>query len=509
MAPVIPVSVPGGPEIDADSYEQLRFGQLVRRMATSSLVLTIGTFALRLSGFLLIPIYWRYLDPADYGIIAVAEMVKTFLMVFLGLGFSESITAFYYRWPVNERRDRLGTVWSVDWLSSLVIGVPIALWGAPLFGLVVRQVPFDPYLRLAVWTAVFMSFSASPLMTLRIAERSGLYISCGLAAFAAQTTLAMVLVVGMHRGSLGFLQAQLGGAVLMIPVYVIVMGRWARPVVRRGYLRECITFSLPLVPSGLSDALMAITSRFVLEKYVTLSTLGLFSVGESLGGIVRIVFTALKTAWMPFEMRAAAERTDAPQTIGRMATFFSAAIVVFAVALASLSQDGIHLIGVSKYAAVANLVPLFVVTNIILAVGSFVAGGLWIARKSEYSLLISITHLVATILAHVLLVPSYGVYGAIAATAISMLCRAALGYALAQRFYYIPFQWGRLAAIMGGALLTCALAFALPSPPSLIGTGGRVALVAVFSFAVAYFALDARRMTLSALVAQLRGTSPR
>lgn len=478
MSDTIPL--PATPELDPDSYEQLTFAQLVAHMASSSFVLTAGTLALRFSGFLLIPLYWRYLDPADYGILALAEMVKTFVAVFLGLGLSQSITGFYHVWPKAERPDRIGCVWLIDWASSFVVALPLIIWGGPIFQLFVRQVPFDPYLRLAVCTAALTSLASTPLATLRIQEQSGRFVALGGVSFAAQTAMALLFVVALGRGSLGFLEAQVVGALLMVPVYVGIMWRRARVVFKPAYVREAVRFSLPLVPSSLTDAIEAITGRFVLEKYVSLGQLGFYAIGESLAGVVRIVFTATKTAWLPFEMRAAAERGDARSVIGRMATLFVAAIVALAVAVSVLSADLVWLVGVDKYRPVASLVPLFVIPNVVLAVGSYVAGGIWVARKTEYSWVISLAHLTTSIAAHVTLIPAYGVYGAIIATGIAFLARATVGYAIAQRFYPIAFEWGRLMMLLVSAVIIALAARAVPVPPSFAGLLLRGAILGVY-----------------------------
>jgi O-antigen/teichoic acid export membrane protein len=99
------------------AHGQSPFGQLVRRVAATSLIYTLGTFGLRFASFLLIPLYWRFLDPADYGLLAVTEIFKTFLSVFLGLGIADSITRFFHAWPETERRERLGSIWILDWGS--------------------------------------------------------------------------------------------------------------------------------------------------------------------------------------------------------------------------------------------------------------------------------------------------------------------------------------------------------------------------------------------------------
>ena len=184
-------------------FAALKFRQIAWRLSAHSSIYTIGFIGIRFGSLLLIPLYWRFLDPADYGVLAAAAVVTNFLAVFLGLGISESITRFYRAWPVSERRARTGSMWMLDWLSSFVIGIPLALWGAPLVQVAAKQVPFHPYLQLAVVSAMLASLATGPMTLLRVQEKAGTYVSLAASSFALRTALAIYLVVRASARSPG------------------------------------------------------------------------------------------------------------------------------------------------------------------------------------------------------------------------------------------------------------------------------------------------------------------
>src|SRR3989442_594803 len=176
------------------------------RLARTTSVYTLGTVAVRGAGLLLIPIYWRALSPTEYGIVAVADIIKLVLSVFLGLGISEALTRYYHSWPSEERAARLGTVWIADWATSLLLGVPFVLFAAPLTDRLITQVPFDPYLRLAALVGICVSLSNTPLDTLRILELPWHFVACSVVSFLLQAAAAIWLVVFERRGAVGLLQ---------------------------------------------------------------------------------------------------------------------------------------------------------------------------------------------------------------------------------------------------------------------------------------------------------------
>lgn len=469
-----------------DGFQGQTFRQLAWRLSRNSLIYTAGLIALRFGGLLLIPLYWRHLEPADYGVTAAASVVTNFLAVFLGLAVSESITRLYHVWPAAERREHVGTLWMIDWASSVAVGLPLALWGGGVVQLAARQVEFVPYLRLAVLAAMLHSLATTPTTLLRIREQSRTYVACSAAGFLLRTAATIYLVVVRERGALGVLEAEVFAAAAMTPVWTAIMLKSARPAWRTDTARAGLAYSLPLVPGVLAESLTWTADRFVLEKFVPLRTLGLYSVADSLGGIVRIVSGGLKTAWIPFATRAAVERDDGPRVIARAATLYVLGISVVAVAVALLASDVIALVGVSSYFAAAPLVPFFVVSHALSSLTPLALSGLGIARRTGYASAAAIAQLAVTVTGLFLLVPARGVWGALAAVTAGAAVRLGVGLWYAQRFYHLPFEWPKLGLLAGCAVAVFAAGYVIPRGHPLVSLLVRAALVAAYAGTAAW-----------------------
>jgi O-antigen/teichoic acid export membrane protein len=476
-----------GAEFKAQTFRQLAWG-----FSTSSTIYTAGLIALRFGGLLLIPLYWRYLTPADYGILAAATVVTNFLAVFLGLAVSESITRFYHAWPEHERRAHVGTLWMLDWASSIAIGLPIAIWGGSLVQLAARQVPFAPYLQLAVISAVLASLTTAPTTLLRVQERPRLYVTCSAVSFLIRTVSAIVLVVGLGRGPRGVLEADVIAGLAMVPVWSAIMLRSATPSWRMATVRSGLEYSLPLVPGVFTESLMWTLDRFVLEKNVALSALGLYTVADSLGGVVRIVSGGLKTAWLPFATRAAVERADGPSVIARAATFYFFGTTAVALGVALLAEDVVAVIGVPAYFAAAPLVPFFVVTNALISLLPPAVTGLGTARRTGYASGAAVAQFVVGLAALLTFVPRWGIYGALAAVGLSTAVRLGFGLGFAQKFFPVPFEWRKILLIATTALAVFAVGHAVPVAPSVAGLFTRACVFAAYGMTAAWL-LGVRR----------------
>ena len=466
---------------DPSSLAHLSFGALICRAAGHASIYTIGLLAVRTSEFLLIPVYWRLLSPADYGILAVTTIVVVFLSALLGLKLEVAITRLYYDWPHDERRGRLGSLWLWHWLLSAALALPFLLVGRPLFEAVTQQVPFDPYLRLAVWVALLTALSTSPMMTLRIREDAGMYILCSMLTLGLNSTIAIILVAGLERGVKGVLQAQIITGVAMLPIYAFLMARRARPNLALEYLREGLAFSLPLVPSNSLDAMSGVTDRFLLEKTISLNELGLYSVANRLGRAVAIFSQGLKTSWIPFEMRVVAERPDdGRQMAGRTASYFIFALVLVTAAVAVLGPALVRLMDVEAYQRVTFLLPLAVVSQLVVGIGHVVGQGYAIARKTNYAWMRTAAQFVIMVVAGILFISLWGIYGAFLASSLSALAGWGTAYLLSQRFFHIPFNWHRIGFIVLSGAVVVVISALLPPLPVLVDFSARIGLLALF-----------------------------
>lgn len=475
-----PPPLGGEPSDEFESrYAGQSYRQLLLRLGSSISIYTIGVFATRFGALLLVPLYWRVLQPQDYGILTGAGIVTAIAAPILGFAIAESIMRFYHVWPIAERRGRIGTIWAVDWLTSIFFGAALLLAARPLLTPFFHTIPVDPYLRFAILVGILNSFTASPFALLRVEGKDRQFVALSVSLFLLQTLFILTLVLYLRRGALGVLQGQALASAVMIPILTWIMRKRASLSIRRLYAREALAYSLPLVPGALIESFTPVTDRFVLEKYVSLSALGIYGLADSFAGIVRTFSMGVKAAWVPFQMRLSAEHDDAKGMMARSADHLTVALLSVGLALGSLGPDAIFLIGRPAYFPVAKyLVPL-ILPYIFNGLQPIFAAGFAVARKTQYAWGIAFAHLSISLGAAFVLVPLYGLYGAIAAATLGYGSRLLVGIIVSQRTYHIAFHWRKLGIVTAGVLGGYFVGTLMPAPPSILGAALRAALLAV------------------------------
>jgi O-antigen/teichoic acid export membrane protein len=440
-------------------------GASLRRLVGSSLVYGAGSVLLRALAFLLLPLYTRHLTTADYGIVAVTMSIVSILTVVFPLGLHSAMTRMWFASPSEpERRRTTGTIWLAIMISALAMALLLDLSGSHVVSVVFRGVAFSPYIRFAIWTAFLVTFSLAPLNLLQIQERPGLYVLLTVAGTLVTTSLVVVLVVIRNEGAYGYLLGGLIGAAVMAPLYLGITLRNVRLALERGVLRKALLYSLPLVPHALAGWMLEVSDRAVLARWVSLSDLGIYSLGYQFGAALGLVITAFTAAWVPFLFRTLADRGgEAHPLVARLATYYAAVLCFMGLGIALLIRQVLVLVVDPAFHGAYRITPW--------VVGGYLFSGLYIVPVgflfwSERTRVIPVVTLTAGLLnlgLNLWLVPVYGIMGAAWTTLISYGVMSVLVWIIAQRVYPFPYEWTRMLRLVGVALALFVLAQVWPT----------------------------------------------
>jgi O-antigen/teichoic acid export membrane protein len=404
----------------------------------------------RIGWLILLPVYWTRLNPEDFGIIGISYVVQLVLGPLLSLGLYDAVLRFYLQWHSDERPRRIAALWVLAMAWGAVVSTALLLAGSALFGWIFVQVPFYPYLELAVGTAFFSNIANFPLAILRIKEQAVRYALTTTGIFATQTIFMLWLVLVLDEGVVGYLLGMMLASAIWGMYFVWRMTFEVSYPFRWQDAREPIRYALPTIPVAILEGTNSIFDRYFLDKYTGIAQIGFYSLANNFGMALNAFNQILKTSWVPFLYRVDAETNEGPAVLGRFSVYYLAFMAVPALAIAILAREYIEWFGGPRYAGIYPLVPWFVLTYYVSSVATAMGRGLDLAKKTQYWLAVSVIGITISLVGLSILVPRYGAHGAIAAILIATTARTGLQIWLAQYFYPRPFH--------GFALLRMAMA---------------------------------------------------
>lgn len=427
-----------------------------------SLIYMLGPAFSNLVGFVMIPVYTRYIANSEFGVMSLVDVVMTLTMMVLALGVADGMTRFYFSEPDGvERRRLVSSAIAGPALLSLPIIVATVAAADVLRQLLGIGPEYVNYLRLALVTAWFSMLAEIGYTYLRMCYLSRLFVAITVTHIVSAVVLNLLFVVVFQWGIWGILlsttilQASIGLAMAAI----IVARNRAQPSWK--HLQRLLGFGLHLVPSTvalqMSNYLNPIMLRWLIsaDPLTSLAQVGLFSVGQKVGVVVnRFLTVPFNAFWRPRRMELVVQdRAETRRILARMCTYSTIVTCQFALLVSVLAEDILRVILAPSYLDAYRVVPWIAAAYVVLSLEHHFSTGMHFAQRTLWATPIGLLALAVLVGCNLLWVPRYGMVAAAAATLVSVTVRSSLFMCVSQRLHNIPFELGRLSMLAALAVL--------------------------------------------------------
>ncbi len=428
-----------------------------KRLIRGSGIYAFGKILPKAIRFLLIPLYTRFLTTSDYGIVAVVSIITNMMIIILPMGLPAAVTRHYFDYTKDSKefRDYLGSVLIFFLLVGFSVVLGLTFFGKPIFENLFSKVPFSPYIKLALWTSLFISIGTIPLNLYWVKEQAVKYISFRLVSFLLTTGLIIYFVVVLREGALGKIKGAFYASLIFSVIYLILTIRKSNITISKAKLLSALTFGLPLVPNALSTLILSSADRILLERISTLSEVGLYNIGYQIGGVFNLIMISIIYAWEPIYYTIAKNEAvhEAKRIFSRIATLYIAFGSILAAGVILFSREIVCLITTEPFYASYRVVPVIAAGYLIHVIYFMSIRALYLKKKTYIIAPLTGLAAIINIGLNILWIPEYGMMGAAYATLISFLVQTIITHISAQRIYRIPYDHRnllRIIALSGG-----------------------------------------------------------
>ena len=398
-------------------------------------------------GFVMLPFYTHYLNPADYGILEILDLSMTLFGMFLNMGIT---TAIQRRYAAAESAEEKRKVISTAFLFITVTGLLIFLAGLGLVRPVSAHLlgPHVPssYLLLSFSSMTLLYMTTAPGTYLRALELSGtiLFIQTSATIFTLVLNIYFIAVLRIGLGGI------LWSSFLMAAIQMLLLGGWtaSRAGVKfsRAHLRQMLSYGWPLTFSNLAIFALNFSDRFFLQHLRSLDEVGVYAVGYKFGFLINFLLVApFVTMWQArmFKIHAHPEHR---RIFGRVFLLYSLVLMFAALALSVLSPEIVRVMVDPKFSSSQNVIPLVAFAYVFWGIGFYGQLGMYLTNRTNLIGIVGIGAAVLNLALNYFLILRYGMLGAAWATLLSFMAVAAANYRLSQRVFPLPLAVGRLAA---------------------------------------------------------------
>jgi len=406
-------------------------------------IYAVGSVLQRGINFLLIPLLTLVLSTDDFGKVAIATSTGTVLALLLGFGLDSACTlvSFLYR-EEKERRTLYTTLVGFIVLVSGLLTSILDLIGQAGGLNWLPGLPFEPYLRLILWTSYCSLFLSMSLAIFTALAQPLKVIGLSLLSSFLSASLALYLVFEKHQGLRGWFLANLIAAIIMALLSLVILINMAG---RRGslsILRTALRFSVPLIPHSAGSWALSISDRFVLVSYVSLGAVGVYSLGYQVGLGISICTNAISNSLFPL-VNVRLHRSSTDSEVPRLGTYALLLMTILSLAAGLAGSDLIKLLTPARFHGASEVVPWVALGALFQGVYLVWSRGTWFSMRTGWVPVLTGLAAAVNLGLNLLFVPRWGIMAAAVNTTIAYGLLAILHGCLATKVFPIAWEYGR------------------------------------------------------------------
>ena len=417
----------------------------LRRLATTGAAYTAASILSKLIAVALLPLYTRYLTPADYGAAEVMFAAVVSASIVVRFGTIEALLRFYYKDDEDPAKVVSTSFAALFWLSTAaaLIALPFA---KPISEALLKE-PAPDLARIAIgglWVATLHEY----LLTLfRLEERARAFFAVTVANVLAAIALTVVLVVGRDEGARGLLLGSYVSGAAFVLGLIVVHRRRLSLWVDTALLRRMTRFGLPTMPAELSLYALNFVDRIVIVRSLGLAEAGLYSLAVKFAQAVNVLVRGFQLAWPPLAY-SIRDDGEARRVYAAVVTWFVAGCAFVVAGMWLFSRWIARVLAAPQFFDSYEAIGLIATGVTLYALYMVLVVILGRTGRTEFNFPATLAGLVVNVALNILLVPPLGIVGAGLALVASYLVVVGLMYVFTQRLFPVPYEWARLARIV-------------------------------------------------------------
>ena len=439
----------------------------LRHMVGHASIYAAGNIMRQLVGFLMLPIYTRYLTPADYGVIGLMTFAISLIEPLFGARLGMAIPKYYADAEMRPEKSRVvstallltGTVSALTTLMLIYCRHPAAegLFGSTEYATIVG-------LFAVLITTQALEYDA--LIYIRLQQRPWLFVGVNLVKLIVQLSLNIWLVVFKQLGVLGIAISAMSSstvfAIILIGYTFYNVGfRFDKRLAER-----MIRFCWPLWLAGLVGLYIGSSNRYFLKIFSSLDDIGLFELAVKFSAIISMLI------WDPFQQYWGIERFLNHKTENAKVIFqnvfytVSTILAIFSLGVVIFSGPVIHVMASSDFYRASYAVPFLTVGAFFSCLSTYFNFSFFVTENTKW--MSRINYIVAAVITvfYFIFIPLWGFVGASLAVAIAQTVQFMIVYRLSSRFYDMEISLKSLGRILSIACLAfgCTSVLLLVNP---------------------------------------------
>lgn len=368
----------------------------------------LGNYLIRGISFITLPLFARLLSTADFGIYNMFVSYSSIVFILIGVAIHTSYKNAYIKF-----KDEFDEYVSNTILICIIVATFFTIIGI-LFPIIYHGISFFMIYSVIIYSfalAIIANFNA--YVSLQFKSSSYVKIATVNALSTILISVFLILCIFDKQRYIGRILGTTIPAFLISLFLIVYFFRKQKPKLNRSHFTYALTYSLPLIPHGISQVVLSSVDRIMIANMVGNEEAGLYSFAYTLQSLISVMYSSLDQVWGPWFYEKF--RNNELQNIRIRANQYAWSLAILSSMAMLVSPELISIIGGSAYVSSKMIVTPIVLSGFFTFMYNFPAVVEYYFEKTQFISTGTVLAAVVNLTLNFLFIPKYG-YGAAAYT---------------------------------------------------------------------------------------------
>jgi O-antigen/teichoic acid export membrane protein len=451
----------------------------IKEAGSHTMIYGLGAAVQTMLGFILIPLYTRYYTPEIYGVLSLVVLCGTLTGVVCYLGASSALSRSYYDYSDADERKKVSSTSLLLTLSGAFVQVLLGfLLRERLSMLLFGSTKYALHINIALVSSALSFTNNLFYLLLRFERKSKQVILINILALVSGASLIIWMLTVLKLGVMAPILGEAINQLLTFGLLFCVTRKFFAWGYSKREIKVQLHYGLPTVLCGLLFYLQTSTDRLLINKWLSLTEVGIYALGCKIGMVIQPLFIGpFSQIWAPMRMQYRQDR-NAAELFRVILTYYFAIGLFFAVAVSLFARDIlVFFSGRPEYHIAYQIVPFIIAAYLVYGAINIVDFGVALSRKVIYHVYAFGAALLLNVGLNWILLPRYGYRAAAAVLFLTFLALTAIVFCVAQRLYRIQYEGRRLLALAGSGLAIVVIGVQPAVPAGWLSAAYKVCLL--------------------------------
>jgi|GEM_PF-341887 len=423
----------------------------------------LATTIEKLIAFMLIPIYTRFFTKVEFGVIDLIQVVLGMASIFAVLQLESALQRYYYEFEGRTKKVYISTIFFVIVVLSLSVALILTIFSSQISLLIFKTANYSTLIKLASWQLPLTNFSMIGYILLRYEKENVRFVLLIATKVAMSLISVMIFVVWLKQGINGVFYAQLIGLAASTTFLFFSIRKFLVLEVSSGLFTRSIQYALPFFPARVGSVLLSYANRFFMVGYLTIASIGLYSLSLKLASAIQLVYSAFIMAWAPF-MFEQLKKPSHKALFPRVLLLVASPVFLLVALIALFSKELVLIIASAEFQESYHYVGGLSLYFSLFIFKEIVDIGPKHMEKTKYLSYTFFMSVIINVVSLYVFIRIYGIYGVVYSMLITNTFLLIVSWVVSNRLYFIPFSVVKFVLLaLPAYILSIGSMYGLPS----------------------------------------------